>query len=159
MRLRAADEADPLQPEDFDRLAARCVGRIDDSIQASEREHAGHLERGHSRRAGFAALMLAHDHSAKGPGSLANSSLRRADRLLAHEQDSVEYGHLLRARRLLAKDPDEGLDHGRAAYDLAMRNGEHDLAALELQEQGRLLIAKGRWPRGVRSSRRPRSRP
>ena len=37
---------------------------------------------------------------------------RRA--VLEEEQDSIEYGHLLRARGLMAKDPDEALAHARA---------------------------------------------
>jgi class 3 adenylate cyclase len=149
--LRAADAAEPLQPEDLERLAeaAAWVGRLDDCIAVRERAHAGYLERGNPRRAGFMALMLGHDHFAKGQGSLANGWLRRAERLLEPERDGVEYGHLLRARGLMAKDPDEALAHARAAHDVATRLGDRDLAALELQEQGRLLVAKGDVAEGL----------
>ena len=47
-----------------------------------------------------------------------------AGRILDAEQDSIEYGLLLRARGLLAKDPDEGLAHARAAHVLATRLGD-----------------------------------
>ena len=95
------------------------------------------------------AIQVAHGHSAKGQGSLASGWLRRADRLLQSEQDSIEYGHLLRARGLNARDPDEALANARAAHALATRFGDRDLAALELQEQGRLLISKGEVAEGL----------
>jgi hypothetical protein len=84
-----------------------------------ERTHAAYLGRGDRRRAGFLALLLGQDHFAKGKASQANGWIRRAEQSLAAEQDSIEYGHLLRARGLLAKNPDEGLAHARAAYELA----------------------------------------
>jgi class 3 adenylate cyclase len=150
-QLRAADSAGPLSPEDLELLAeaAEWIGRLDDCIAARERAHAGYLDRGNPRRGGFLALLLTYDHFKKGQGSLATGWLRRAERLLEPERDSVEYGHLLRARGLIAKDPDEALAHARAAHDIATRSGDRDLAALELQEQGRLLIAKGEVAEGL----------
>jgi class 3 adenylate cyclase len=150
-RLRAADAAEPLPPEDLEALAeaAQWVGRLDECIAVYERAHARYLELGNRRRAGYMAIMLAHGHFAKGQASRANASLRRAERLLESEQDSIEYGHLLRARGLVARDPDEALAHARAAHELATRLGDRDLAALELQEQGRLLVVKGEVAEGL----------
>jgi class 3 adenylate cyclase len=149
--FRGADTTEPLPPEDLEKLAeaAMWIGRLDDCIAVRERTLAAYLERGNRRRAGFIALLLGHDHFAKGQSSLANGWVRRAERLLESEQTSIEYGHLLRARGLLAKNPDEGLSHARAAYELATRLGDRDLAALELQEQGRLLVAKGEVVQGL----------
>jgi len=154
-QLRAADLTEPLPPEDLELLAqaAWWVGRLDDSIAVRERTHAAYLGRGDRRRAGFLALLLGHDHFAKGKASQANGWMRRAEQSLAAEQDSIEYGHLLRARGLMAKDPDEALAHARASHELATRLGDRDLAALELQEQGRLLVAKGEVAGDWRSSR------
>jgi class 3 adenylate cyclase len=150
-QLRAADLTEPLPPEDLELLAqaAWWVGRLDDSIAVRERTHAAYLGRGDRRRAGFLALLLGHDHFAKGKASQANGWMRRAEQSLAAEQDSIEYGHLLRARGLMAKDPDEALAHARASHELATRLGDRDLAALELQEQGRLLVAKGEVAGGL----------
>ena len=150
-QLRDADAAEPLPPDDLELLAqaAWWVGRLDDCIGVRERTHAAYLERGDRRRAGYLALLLGHDHFSKGKGSQANGWIRRAEQLLAAEQDSIEYGHLLRARGLMAKDPDEALAHARAAHELATRLGDRDLAALELQEQGRLLVAKGEVSGGL----------
>lgn len=150
-QLRAADAAGPLSPENLERLAeaAQWVGRFDDCIAVRDRTHTAYLDRGDRRRAGFMALQLGHDYFAKGQRSLASGWMRRAERLLEAEQDSIEYGHLLRARGLVAKSPDEGLAIARAAYDLATRLGDRDLAALELQEQGRLLVAKGEVAEGL----------
>ena len=144
-QLRDADAAEALPPEELERLAEASwwVGRLDDAIAVHERAQAAYLERGNKRRAGYVAILLAHDHFAKGQGALANGWIRRAERLLDTEQDSIEYAHLLRARGLLAKNPDEALAHARAAHELATRYGDRDLAALELLEQGRLLVAKG----------------
>jgi tetratricopeptide (TPR) repeat protein len=150
-QLRGADAAEPLPPADLELLAeaAWWVGRLDDSIAVRERTHAAYLGRGDRRRAGFLALLLGHDYFAKGKASQANGWMRRAEQYLAAEQDSIEYGHLLRARGLLAKDPDEALAHARASHELATRLGDRDLAALELQEQGRLLVAKGELAGGL----------
>ncbi len=150
-QLSAADAVEPLPPGDLELLAeaAMWVGKLDDCIAVHERAHAAYLERGNRRRAGFLALLLSHDHSAKGKGSQANGWMRRAEQLLVAEQDSIEYGHLLRARGLMAKDPDEALAHARAAHEIATRLGDGDLAARELQEQGKLLVAKGEVAEGL----------
>jgi tetratricopeptide (TPR) repeat protein len=150
-QLRAADAAEPLPPEDLELLgeAAVWVGRLDDAIAARERTHVAYLALGNRRRAGYLALLLGHDHFAKGKTSQGNGWIRRAEQHLAAEQDSIEYGHLLRARGLLAKDPDEALAHAVASHELATRLGDRDLAALELLEQGRLLIAKGEVAGGL----------
>jgi class 3 adenylate cyclase len=144
-RLRAADAEEPLPPEDLELLAeaAWWIGQHDDCIAVRERTQAAYLALDNRRRAGYVALLICHDHFAKGQGSLANGWVRRAERLLDSEQDSIEYGHLLRTRGLLAKDPDEGLLHARAAHALATRLGDGDLVAMELLEQGKLLVAKG----------------
>ena len=92
---------------------------------------------------------MGHDLFAKGKTSQGNGWLRRAEQHLASEQDSIEYGHLLRARGLMAKNPDEALAHAVASHELATRLGDRDLAALELLEQGRLLIAKGELAGGL----------
>src|SRR5262245_29909961 len=70
--LRAADASKPLAPEHLEALAetALSVGRLDDAIAASERAHAGYLEHGNCRRAGFMAIWLGHHHFAKGQRSL-----------------------------------------------------------------------------------------
>jgi class 3 adenylate cyclase len=150
-QLSVADAAEPLPPEDLELLAqaAWWVGQLDGCIAVRERTHAAYLQRGDRRRAGFVALLLGHDHFAKSQTSQANGWMRRAEQLLATEQDSIEYGHLLRARGLMAKDPDEALAHACAAHELATRLGDRDLAALELQEQGRLLVAKGEVAGGL----------
>ena len=150
-QLRGADAAEPLPPEDLELLAeaAQWVGRLDDGIAVRDRAHAAYLARGDRRRAGFIALLMSHDYFAKGQSSMGNGWIRRAERLLEADQDSIEYGHLLRARGLLAKNPDEGLAHARAAYELATRLGDRDLAAMELLEEGRLLIAKGEVAEGL----------
>jgi tetratricopeptide (TPR) repeat protein len=150
-QLSAADAVEPLPPENLELLAeaAMWVGRLDDCIAVHERAHAAYLERGNRRRAGFLALLLGHDHFAKSQTSQANGWMRRAEQLLVAEQDSIEYGHLLRARGLMAKDPDEALAHARAAHEIATRLGDRDLAARELQEQGKLLVAKGEVAEGL----------
>ena len=150
-QLSAADAAEPLAPEDLERLAeaAQWIGRLDDCIAVHARAHAAYLERGNQRRAGFVALLIAHAHFAKGKASMASGWMRRAERLLEAEQDSIEYGHLLRARGLLAKDPDEAFAHARAAHELATRFGDRDLAARQVQELGRLLVAKGEVAEGL----------
>jgi tetratricopeptide (TPR) repeat protein len=156
-QLRAADLAEPLPPEDLELLAeaAWCVGRLDDSIAVWERTHAAYLGRGDRRRAGFLALLLGHGHFAKGKASQANGWMRRAEQSLAAEQNSIEYGHLLRARSLMTKDPDEALAHARASHELATRLGDRDPAALT----GTTSSPDPCSPTRMRSRRRPASSP
>jgi class 3 adenylate cyclase len=49
----------------------------------------------------------------------------------------------------MAKNPDEALVHARAALDIAARTGDRDLMALQVMEQGRLLIGKGELAEGL----------
>ena len=150
-RLQAADAAEPLSPQDLELFAeaAQWLGQLDEQIAGHERAFKSYLDQREQRRAGFMAIQTAHGHFAKGQRSLASGWLRRAERLLEAEQESIEYGYLLRARGLTAKDPDEALAHARAAHTLATRLGDRDLAALELQEQGRLLVAQGQVADGL----------
>jgi class 3 adenylate cyclase len=99
--LYAADTALPLTPTDLELLgeAAQWVGRLDQSIAAYERAHARYLEQGNRRRAGFMAVQVAHGHFARAQRSLGSGWLRRAERLLDSEQDSIEYGHQSESQR------------------------------------------------------------
>src|SRR5262244_3090130 len=67
-RLRAADAAESLSPQDLELFAeaAQWVGQLDEAIAGYERAFKGYLEQREQRRGGFMAIQIAHGHFAKG---------------------------------------------------------------------------------------------
>jgi class 3 adenylate cyclase len=150
-QLTAADVAQGLSPKDLEglALAARCVGRITESIAVSERAYTAYLNDGNRRRAGFVALGLARDFLGRRNPSVGKAWLQRGERLLDAEPESVEYGYLARMRGTMATDPEEALAHAKRACELGSRFGDADLTALGLHDQGRILIVKGHVAEGM----------
>ncbi|HEY5578558.1 MAG TPA: adenylate/guanylate cyclase domain-containing protein [Acidimicrobiia bacterium] len=153
--FRAADVASPLGPEDLDRLghAAYWLGRMDDCIDARERAYATYMAAGENTRAGRVALRLAEDHFHRLSGSVGRGWLARANRLLGESPDSPEYGWLARANAVIAFErrgvPEEALAWAQTAFDRGFRDGDQDLQALSLHDQGRALVALGRTDEGM----------
>jgi len=153
--LSDADRAEPLLPDDLERLAeaAWWTGRLAACIEARERAHRGYLETGNHRRAGYQAIELARDYFSKREGAVARGWLNRAERLLAPEPECVETAWFARTQAVIAfegqHDPDSALVLARRALDIATRLADRDLMALGLHDQGRILAALGRVDEGV----------
>ncbi|MDR7517959.1 MAG: hypothetical protein QN131_11035 [Armatimonadota bacterium] len=118
--LKAADASGALAPEDLERLAdaAWWTGRLADCIAARDRAYAGYIESGNPRRAALMAGEQARNYFQKGDASVAMAWLKRANRLLQQEPESLEHGYLMRINAVVAiedKKPREGADAGPAS--------------------------------------------
>ncbi len=92
----AALDADRLTAADHDRYAdaAWWTSRIEASILARQRAHAGHVAAGDARAAGVAAWMLFYEHQMVGRTAVAAGWLARARRHLDDTGDCVERCYL-----------------------------------------------------------------
>ena len=118
----AADrENEALEPADLKAVAeaAWWTGRLDECIAFRERAFAAYVDSGDPRGAAMVAMGLAKDNYAKGAASVGTAWVKRAERLLADEPDSVEHGWLHRLRSVIALegtgDYEEALAEARTA--------------------------------------------
>lgn len=151
--LAAADEAGELGPEDLELLAAAALWTdgIDAYLPVQERAYAAYARAGNNRRAAYVASQLAHDYNIKLDMPVANGWLRRANRLLENEPESVEHGYLALQHALLAlgkHDFDEALLEGKKAEEIGRRFGDRSLEIRGIQRQGGALIQKGELAEG-----------
>lgn len=153
--LGRADQADPLPPQDLERLAvaAYMLGRDDEQIVALSRAHHAHLERGDRAGAVRAAFWLVVHLSVRGEAGRATGWLGRARRLLAQEPcDCVERGYLHSAdalRSMIAGDWPATRAAAAAAVSAGVRFGDRDLVALGLIDLGRALAEEGSVAEGL----------
>ncbi|MGH3478202.1 MAG: tetratricopeptide repeat protein, partial [Nocardioidaceae bacterium] len=153
--LSAADQQDPLEVADLERLAmaAFMLGRDDDGDDAGVRafhEYVGIGDAPHAARCAFwLCLTLLHrGELARGSGWLA-----RARELLDKEGlDCVEQGYLLlpaAMQSLESGDAAKAYAAGRQAAEIGDRFGDPDLKAFAGVVRGRALIVLGETAQGV----------
>lgn len=146
--FKEADRASPLDAQDLEHLseAAWWSAEPEESLEARERAFAAYEQRGDTRQAGSIALVLMSDHMRRGAASIAAAWLRRAERFLADDTDSAEYGYLIltRARAAAKKaELDEAVSLARQAVEIGAKHGNKDLQAHALMEEGMNLVASG----------------
>lgn len=144
-----------LDPEGFEDLA-RCAwwsGLPDECIDARERAYAGYLKSDQPRRAALLALDLAEGHIHNKAIAVGRGWVKRAERLLELEPESVEHGYLARAQAVIAfeldEDPDTGLELANRAYELGTKFADPDLQAIALHDEGRITVALGDVEEGM----------
>jgi class 3 adenylate cyclase len=153
--LTSPEVADRLTPEDLEGLGEACwwVARIDDAINARERAFSGYLAGRKGRRAAMVAIAVAKDYFAKKASSTGMAWIKRAEKLLADQQDGIEHGWMLRTRSVLAQeatgDYDSALRYATEALEVGTRFQDADLMAVALLDQGRALVAKGDVDEGL----------
>jgi class 3 adenylate cyclase len=153
--LQEADAAGGLAPEDLELLAeaAWWTGRPVEATDARERAFAGYVGQDNRRRAAKLALDLRLDYIHRLNNAVARGWLKRAEKLLEEEPESVEHGYLALAyapaARIKGGDLDTALEHARRALDIGSRFGDRDLQALALSVQGHYLVAKGEIEEGL----------
>ena len=150
----AALDADRLTAADHDRYAdaAWWTSRIEASILARQRAHAGHVAAGDARAAGVAAWMLFYEHQMVGRTAVAAGWLARARRHLDDTGDCVERCYLLWTDADAARDAGDhalALATSREMVALARRCGGADLEAAGIYTEGTVLIAAGDLPAGL----------
>jgi DNA-binding CsgD family transcriptional regulator len=155
-QLAAADEEEPLPPDDLDRLglAAALIGRDDDCDRYWIRAHQAYVDAGDVRAAARVASWLGLTYFLVGEDAKGSGWLARAQRLLdgVDDLDCVERGYLLIAPAL------EALETGREeaaaelfdeAATIARRFGDASLVALAGCGRGQSLMRLGQLPEGV----------
>jgi class 3 adenylate cyclase len=152
--LRAADELEPLGPDDLVELAeaAWWTGRLDQCIAARERAYALYLDEGKPRRAARVALAISRDYFAKLAHSIGAGWFNRAERLLSEEGDCPERGWLAVMEGMSAaaiNAADAVLESAKTALDVGMRFGDRDLQAFGLLLEGRARVIKGEVREGL----------
>lgn len=153
--LVAADSDGTLDPEDLERLAeaAWWISNGQASLRARERAYRRYLERGDRAASASMAIVMAEDHFHRRNRAVGQGWLRRAERDLDALPTARERGWLYRLKLVLAldaeNDPARALDLAGRALEIAHQSGDRDLAALALQDQGRILIAMGRVDEGM----------
>lgn len=150
----AADADVPLEPDDLERLAeaAWWIGHLSEVIGATERAYTGYLAGGRKADAARAALRLAAEYGHRHEPAVAAGWQRRAERLLATEPESATHALLSRSHfnsALESADYEAALKHARATYEIAERQGNSDLMAMALHDQGQVLVARGDVAEGM----------
>lgn len=129
------------------------LGEHDKVFRRLESAHQAYVREQENQRAAITAVELADMHKHNLSPDLANGWISRAKRLLEGDEDSVAMGYLLRWQAVHAFESDNDLE---AALELSRRVGEigranleGNLEVLSLQDQGRFLIAAGRFEDGM----------
>src|SRR5947209_1994932 len=133
--------------------AAWWLGRLGECIDAREAAHAIYEEEGATRRAAQCAVWLYEHYTFKAQPSIGIAWLRRAQRLLAGDGQSPEYGNLaLREAEIShgSGDLDRAAERARDVLELSRGLRSHDLEAEALQTLGRVLIDQGHAEEGLR---------
>ncbi|MEX2552916.1 MAG: adenylate/guanylate cyclase domain-containing protein [Actinomycetota bacterium] len=152
--LKQAASAEPLGPEDLERLAdaAWWTGQLEESINARQQAYAGYLKRSQPRQAANAAISLASDYMGKLSESMAMGWVSSAERLLENESESPEHGRLLNLKAFLAfysGQYETTLEYADKVLEIGTRFADRDLQAFGLLFRGRVLVAHGEVEKGL----------
>jgi DNA-binding CsgD family transcriptional regulator len=153
-QLSAADETDPLGPDDLERMAvaAYLIGEDDVSADVWERAHQACLRRDDPTRAARCAFWLGLALVLRGEEARGSGWLIRAQRLVDDTgADCVERGLLLVVRGLEALEGDaaSALQSFDEAGGIGERFGDPDLVTLGRLGRGQSLIALGQLVEGT----------
>lgn len=153
-QLNLAAAAEPLSPEDLERLAdaAWWTGRLEENITARQQAYAGYLKGNQPRQAANAAISLASDYMGKLAESMAAGWMSSAERLLENEPESPEHGRLLYLKAFLAfyaGQYEATLEYADKVLEIGTRFGNRDLQAFGLLFRGRVLVAQGHVDEGL----------
>jgi len=147
--LSAAEKRHDLDTADVERLAtcAYLIGRADESADAWERAHLGHLRRGETVDAARCAFWASFVLLNRGELARGSGWVHRGQRLLdGDSSDCVELGYLRYVdslRRVIEGDVGGAATGFAAAAAIGDRFSDTELVALALVGEGRCLIKRG----------------
>jgi ATP/maltotriose-dependent transcriptional regulator MalT len=150
-----ADKAEPLAPEDLERLATSLLmlARDDEAVGTLERTHLVYVERGETLRAARSATWIGMNLAYSGQIGPATGWLGRAHRLLeTWPEQTAEHGLLMLPgvfRHEATGDFEEAAAVAREAAEVGERFGDLDLFALALHAEGHMLVKAGRVSEGL----------
>lgn len=153
--LRAADAAEPLDPDDLHRLAVALglSGRDDEATETWARAYHGYFERNEPLRACRAAFWLGLGAIQRGDHALGGGWLARANKILdAVEDECAEHGYLLLPQgipMLMRGAAEEALGVFDRMSAIGDRCGDADLIAFGGLGRGQALVHLGRTDEGL----------
>ena len=151
----AADEAEPLAPEDLELRAttARMLARDDEAVQLLERAHHAYVESGNTLRAAYCAGWIGMTLFYSGAVGPAGGWLARAHRLLEDlPEETAMHGYALLPvvfRNQAEGNLEAAVATAAEAAEIAKRHGDAELMALAIQSQGHMLVLAGRVSEGL----------
>ena len=150
----AADAMRPLDGAQLEGLAraAFFVARADIEADASERAFRAYEAAGDHRRAAYIAIQLARMYGYQGQGAISSVWLRRAERLVADDDDGDIQGYLAVVHSEAARavgDMDRAVAYAEEAIALSQRAADADLRAHALTNMGELKIIAGATTDGM----------
>jgi len=154
-QLSAADAAEPIGPEDLERLAIATylLGRYDKSSGISRRAYQESIRIGDVGRAARSAFWIAVEHLGRGEMAPAAGWLARAERLVNDQGgERVESGYLLIAAAAKSQalgDPTDALEACQRADAIATKFDDPDLLVLARLGQGEALVAMRQTAAGL----------
>ncbi|HKW59773.1 MAG TPA: adenylate/guanylate cyclase domain-containing protein [Candidatus Dormibacteraeota bacterium] len=151
--LKAADTDGLLGAPELERLglAAWWLGRLDDSLETTERAYEAHIAAGDHQAAAHVAIELARGYAWKSARSVSMGWLARAAHLVESHPNSPALAEMLLARAQAAdaaQDLDAAETLAAQALEAAHRFGLRDEAALAMEVLGSLLARRGEVARG-----------
>jgi class 3 adenylate cyclase len=146
--LKQADAANALDAAGLEMLAdaAWWMAQAADSLAARERAYAAFVAEGNKRRAARVAVRLAQQNANKRALAVAQAWFARAEKLMAGDEDSAEFGLILFVRILMHTERpslDEAVALGQRIATLGERFGDRDLQAFGAMAQGFALLESG----------------
>lgn len=144
----------PLAGADLEKLAvsAWLSAHPKESLEATERAYAAHVEGDNKPRAAYVALILADEYEDRLQQAISNAWFQRATRLLEGQPEVVEHGYLelaLAKRALFSGAMDDAMRHVTTVLDLGTRFGDRDLQAFALVLQGMMLVYQAEVEKGL----------
>ena len=153
--LSQADDAEPLEVEDLERLtwAAALIGNDEAMLRLLERLHRIHVDAGNCQRAARAAFWMGMRLMTLGEIGQASGWLTRAQRLVEREgRDCAEAGYLLlpvAQRSLIEGNIETARAAAASAATIGDRFNEADLIVLARTFEGRCLTRQGQVADGL----------
>ncbi|HEY8103601.1 MAG TPA: adenylate/guanylate cyclase domain-containing protein [Gaiellaceae bacterium] len=150
----AAEAGGKLSADDLEHLAdaAWWTGRLDEGVALRERAFAAFSEDGERVRAALLALSLAMDNLVKGAMSVTSGWIRRAESLLAGEDEAAPHAFLAFVHGLAAFETGElatAKEELARARELGARYGDRSVEAMAAVFQGMSLVQAGEVDAGL----------
>jgi DNA-binding CsgD family transcriptional regulator len=154
--LTAADQDEPLAPEDLERLsmAASLIGKDDESDDIGTRAHHEHLRLGNPGQATRVAFWLGMSLFNRGEMARGGGWMARANRILEESgQERVEQGYLMVPVALMTMEQAGDAQGGFAIFEqigkIAERFGDQELVTMSRMGRGQALVQMGRTAEGT----------
>jgi class 3 adenylate cyclase len=153
--LKAADEDDPLAPDDLQLYseAAWWSGFPDEALEALERAYTGHVTAGNNAAAAMIAGQLTYLAVRRLNMSVAAGWMGKVEQLLDGEPESMAHAWLALLRiaeaMFLRGDLDYAIERADEAIALARKLGVPDVEAQALSLKGSAMVSKGDWEAGM----------